>query len=461
MKRDAPDLLVHGFRLALRNWPCLAWAYAVNLGFALSTAIPFSAGLAGYLDHSLAARQIAGNLDAAYLGELAILMARDHITGPALENAYWLTLIETLVFVFLTASILSVYMNGHPPKPSLLLRGGAEFFWRLVRAGGLALLIAGPALALLLAARAWLLSRMAGVSESRNLWAAAVSAAAVLMAALALRLWFDLVEGCAVRNALSGERAVRRALLPALVLLRQRFLSAYGSFLAAGACGAAGLAACIYLWKNAVDANQVAAAFVIAQAGFFLLLAARLWQRGIGTVLVLAVYPLPAPERRAAETRAGGPSTLAQPPAPAVTREPTLQELVQKLHREPWASPETSKAARTDLFPEKTPAEIDQAGIDSADGDPAAGNRGAKEPQISLLAEHEMKPPLPRSTDAAAAPADSPAQPEGPEERPGSGLAATVSVNNAGPEPQDLQPAADLSPAGEDSSLRPSESQKG
>lgn len=451
MKRGAPDLLAHGFRLALRNWPCLAWAYAVNLGFALLTAIPFSAGLSAYLDHSLAARQISGNLDAAYLGELAILMARDHTTGLALENAYWLTLVETLVFVFLTAGILSVYVNGHPPKPSLLLRGGAEFFWRLVRAGGLAILIAGPALALLIAARAWLLSRTAGLSGSRILLASAVSAGIVLIAFFALRLWFDLVEVCAVRNVLVGERAVRKALRPALSLLRHCFFSAYGSFLAAGACGAAGFAACLYIWKDAVQANQVAAAFVIAQAGLFLLLAARLWQRGIQTVLVQAAYPLPAPERRGEETHAGEPSALLQPSAPAAAREPTLQELVQKLHREPWANPETSKAARPDLFPEKAPA----------DGEPADKHREPKEPQVSLLAEHEMKPPLPRSTTVAAGPGDSPpAQGEVPKEEPGSGLAAPERLDNPEGEAQALAPSQDLSQTEEEASLRSSGAQK-
>ncbi len=70
MKRPLPNLLAQGFRLALRNWPCVVWAYAVNLVFGLLAGIPFAAGLAPYLDHSLAAQKIAGTIDLAYLAEL-------------------------------------------------------------------------------------------------------------------------------------------------------------------------------------------------------------------------------------------------------------------------------------------------------------------------------------------------------------------------------------------------------
>ena len=65
MKRPLPNLLVQGFQLGLRNWPCVVWAYAVNLLFSLLAAVPFATGLTSYLDHSLAAQKIAGTIDVA------------------------------------------------------------------------------------------------------------------------------------------------------------------------------------------------------------------------------------------------------------------------------------------------------------------------------------------------------------------------------------------------------------
>ncbi len=61
--RPLPNLLVQGFQLVLRNWPCVVWAYAVNLVFGLLAGVPFATGLASYLDHSLAAQRIAGTID--------------------------------------------------------------------------------------------------------------------------------------------------------------------------------------------------------------------------------------------------------------------------------------------------------------------------------------------------------------------------------------------------------------
>jgi hypothetical protein len=44
MNRPLPSLLVQGFRLTLRNWPFVVWAYAVNLVFGLLAGIPFATG---------------------------------------------------------------------------------------------------------------------------------------------------------------------------------------------------------------------------------------------------------------------------------------------------------------------------------------------------------------------------------------------------------------------------------
>ncbi len=119
----------------------------------------------------------------------------------------------------------------------------------------------------------------------------AISGAVVLLVALLVRLWWDLVEVYIVRNAMDGERRVRHALLPAFRLLFRYFFRTFGSFLLTGMLGVCALAVCLYLWNEFVPAHQVWTGFLLAQLGLFLLLASRFWQRGIEASLVMAVDP--------------------------------------------------------------------------------------------------------------------------------------------------------------------------
>ena len=80
-----------------------------------------------------------------------------------------------------------------------------------------------------------LLARAGAVYVERKMFLySAISGAVVLLAALLVRLWWDLVEVYIVRNAMDGERRVRQALLPALRLLWRYFFRTVGSFLLAG-----------------------------------------------------------------------------------------------------------------------------------------------------------------------------------------------------------------------------------
>jgi hypothetical protein len=116
----------------------------------------------------------------------------------------------------------------------------------------------------------------------------AISGAVVLLVALLMRLWWDLVEVYIVRNAMDGERRVAHALLPALRLLGRYFFRTVGSFFLVGLLGVSALAFCLYLWKEFVPAHQVWIACSLA--GLFLLqpvlaalfvscCASRFWQR--------------------------------------------------------------------------------------------------------------------------------------------------------------------------------------
>jgi len=89
----------------------------------------------------------------------------------------------------------------------------------------------------------------------------------------------------------------------------------------------------------------------LAQLGLFLLLASRFWQRGLEATLVMAADP---PMVVTEELTPEEPLTMdaiaamAEQDLPAAPfagvssglSEPTLRDLVAKLHTEPWASPD-------------------------------------------------------------------------------------------------------------------------
>jgi hypothetical protein len=378
--RPLPNLFVQGFRLALRNWPFVVWAYAVNLGFGLLAGIPFATGLAPYLDHSLAAQRIAGTIDVTYLGELLMHLRETSFRLIAIHTAVWLNLLQLLMLFVLFAGTTFVYVSAEPPRLSVLLRGGVAYFWRFVRAAILAGCVAAVILGILLLARVLLLDRASAVYVERKMFlCSAISGAVVLLVALIARLWWDLVEVYIVRNAMDGERRVRHALLPALRLLGKYFFRTVGSFFLSGMLGFGALALCLFLWKQFVPAHHVWLACLLAQLGLFLLLASRFWQRGIEATLVMSADPpIVAVEEIAAMEEEEMP-VAAGPEAFAGLSEPTLRELVQKLRTQPLASPDAAPVLPP--YPEAASAAV---------ADPARVN----EPQVSILDRHGTKFPL-------------------------------------------------------------------
>src|SRR5580693_8172046 len=112
--RPLPSLLGKGFRLALLNWPCVVWAYGVNLVFGLLAGVPFASGLKPFLDHSLAAQRIAGTIDIASLQELDVHLRDGSFFPTAIRTASWLGVLQVVVlFVFFTGTVF-VYVSSEP-----------------------------------------------------------------------------------------------------------------------------------------------------------------------------------------------------------------------------------------------------------------------------------------------------------------------------------------------------------
>ena len=373
----------------MRNWPCVVWAYAVNLFFALLAAVPFATGLGSYLDHSLAAQKIAGTIDISSITELGLQIRDTSFFPMVMHTSGWLGLFQVLALFFLFAGSMFVFVAAEPPLFSVLLRGGVAYFWRFVRAALLAGGSAAVILSVLFAIRAGLLAKADSVYVGRRMFVfATISLFVILLVALLLRVWWDLVEVYIVRNAMDGERRVHLSLLPALRLLFRHFFRAFGSFLLAGTAGVTALALCLAVWKS-LPAHQVWMAALLTQLGLFLLLASRFWQRGLEAALVMAVDPpmviaeellLEAP--LSTDVTAAAEDLTPNPRAgvPAGPSEPTLQELVAKLQTEPWANPEALPPLPPRSLPEFFPGPAKPSEV--------------SDPSVSLLDRHETKFPL-------------------------------------------------------------------
>jgi hypothetical protein len=379
--RRAPNLLVEGFRLGVRNWPCALWTYAVSVVFALLAAVPFTFGLSPYIDHSLQAEKIAGTMDLVSLGELGIQL-RDAGSFPmVVRTARWTELLEQAVLFLLLAGTVFVLVTAEPPRLSVMLRGGIAYFWRFVRAALLAGCVALVIVGTLLGLRGWILSRAGEVYVERPMFLLAlITGAVVLLAALLVRLWWDVLEIYIVRNAMDGEGRIRQAIAPSLRLTFRHLPVLGGSFLLTGVASLGAFAVCLWLWKL-LPAHEVWMAMLLGQLGIFFLLAGRLWQRGLETVLVMSADP-PYVIRDELEAEEAGFSPVSELPVrpiepAAVQAEPTLRDLVLKLQSEPWANAEPAP-----------PEPIREVAPEPPRPEPVT------EPYTALLNQHRNKPPL-------------------------------------------------------------------
>lgn len=278
-------------RLALGNPRLLVWTYLASLAVGLRTALPFHARISPVLDHSLAASRIAGRLD---VSAYSLLMMHLGKQGTSL---YFQAAVGVLSYVLLSnilaAGIYYIFRTGEPARLSLVARAGIDYFWRFFRLLLFTALLAGPPLAALFALRALLLKHLDNLYTGRAFFLFALASFAVVAAiAVAFRLWFDVAEAMAIALGIDGDRRVRRALLPSLRLLKERFASCYLTYLLVGCLSWIGLVACVWLWSAALAPQSVILAWILGQAGVLSLLAGRIWQRGVATAIVAFSEPV-------------------------------------------------------------------------------------------------------------------------------------------------------------------------
>ncbi len=272
------SLLLGGLRLLLANKRLLLWTWLASLLCGLLSTLPFFSRAGSYLNHSLAAQQLAGPVDISYLAELV------HQSGNHNGLSPTPSLIAIAVFIFLNfllaAGALFVFQSASPPRLSVVADAGLRYFWRFLRLTIVATVVIGLTVWLFSTLRDVYLAKAAEIHLGRELFLRSIlSVAAIVIVWLPLRFYFDFAETIVVQLGLTGDRRVRRSFVLAFRFLRGNFARAFFSYALIATLGVALFALCTWIWVAAISPYSTVIAFLLGQLAVAFLLASRLWQR--------------------------------------------------------------------------------------------------------------------------------------------------------------------------------------
>ena len=271
--RSRRGVLGEGARIVWRRQRVLWWAFAVNLLLALLGTIPTAAALGKILDRSLASGALVDRFDVPTFAELAMSPARPfHVASAAL-----FPLMFFAFMLFFEGGVLTVYRADRKFTTAEFFEACGRFFWRFFRLLILFLIAIVPVLIFNRVTKSWS-DRLAVDSPNALLgfWVQVVTTLIALLLLMAVRLWFDMAQA---RIVVEDERAVRKALWPALKLTLRRFPWLFGMYFEISLAAWAGLVASFWVWVKWVRPEWVGVTFLLTQGFLLFWLGTRFWQR--------------------------------------------------------------------------------------------------------------------------------------------------------------------------------------
>jgi len=293
------SMLGHGLLLTLRRLRAVLWTYAINLGLAVLFSLRLHGQLSAITAHSLVAQRLTSGFDLGSLLEIQLKLGQGPSGGVA--PAYAGIPLYIVFYFLLVPGALFCYRTESPARISTLLHSGLLHFWRFVRIAIVTVVVSG----IVLVPLAILQFLWAGYVDRHFVGRPAfllelAGILVILLVAAALRLYFDFVEVYAVelglhlrtggrreRRGSKPDRRVRRTFRPAFRTLRDNFARAYGTFLFLTVLGFGATLLTARLSMHRLAEPRVWPMFLLAQAGLFVLLFTRFWQRGAETVLAI------------------------------------------------------------------------------------------------------------------------------------------------------------------------------
>jgi uncharacterized MnhB-related membrane protein len=263
------------------------WIFAVNLVIAWLSSLPMRATLSAVLDHSLESAKLVTGFD---VGTMGLLLERPDVSMRALtQGAVGAGLIFFVYLLFIDGGVFTVFLEDRKLSRAEFFENAGRFFWRMAR---LALYSALP-FGLLAAAG----GGMSGYAETLSLVAPwdrlgffvnVASRLVIVVAALWVRMWFDLAQAEVVRD--DEDKILRVLVRNARVAWRSRRL--FASYIGIGCFAVvtfgAGMGVGMYLPHAAMGRS-----FVMLELVTVTQIASRLWMKAASARWV-ALLPMEA-----------------------------------------------------------------------------------------------------------------------------------------------------------------------
>jgi len=281
-----------GARLLWRRQRVLWGVYAVNFLLALMGALPVALYLGRVLNRSLAAERLYKAFDLSLFVEL--ITQPDVSLSALLPGSFLLASLFLVAMVFLSGGVLEAYRCDRRLGAGEFFQACGAFFWRFVRLLVFLLAVLVPIGLLFNLAQQWSGRLSADAPwEMLGFWVGVGGTIVVLFLLLAVRLWFDMAQVCAVAES---EHKMRRALVRAFRLTFGNFAQLFWIYLRILLVAAVGLAMALWLWVRFVRPEWVAVSFLLGQAVVAQWLATRLWLRASETLWYQHHSAAPPPE---------------------------------------------------------------------------------------------------------------------------------------------------------------------
>jgi uncharacterized MnhB-related membrane protein len=271
--------------LVWRHQRLVWWIFVVNLLLAWLGSLPARATLSAVLDHSLESARLVTGFD---IGTLVLLLERPDVSMRSLApGSVGAGLIFLVYLLLIDGGVITVYLEDRKLSRAEFFENAGLFFWRMARLALYSIIPFG----LLAAANGGIASYAEKLSrdaapERLGFLVHVAGTLAILIAALFVRLWFDLAQAQVVRD---NERALLRMVWRGLKLAfgsGQLFAKYLGIAVVATAVFGAGVAVWAYLPHPATVASLLVLELVTITQ-----IASRLWMKAASARWV-ALLPL-------------------------------------------------------------------------------------------------------------------------------------------------------------------------
>jgi hypothetical protein len=256
--------------LVWRHQRLLWWIFAMNLALAWLGTLPVRVTLSKVLDHSMESAKLVTGFD---VSTALLLLQRPEVETRSLAMG---SLGAAALFLFamlmIDGGVVTVFLEDRRLSSAEFLENCGRFFWRMVRLALYSLVPFG-----LLAAADGAVADYAGrlssdaPQERLGFLVNVASKLLLVLAALLVRLWFDLAQARMVRD---NEHGVFQELGRSFKLAFRSGL--YKQYIGIGLFAAASLALGIWVWSY-LPHGAIGASFAVLELVTVSQIASRLW----------------------------------------------------------------------------------------------------------------------------------------------------------------------------------------